>query len=473
MVEELWRRPGARRSRRLSWWVAVWLGVLLVVLGATAGSAAQINVNTLDDSESDDGLCSLREAIVAANTDSEYLGCPEGELVDDIQIAVGGTIELTADLPDITRDVNIRGLGPSVTVVDGLGQYGIISFFVTRFGDGNKLLLEDLRLTHGSRARGAAVLIGDFVDVTIRLCELDNNQTTGTGGAIDVQANFRLTIEDSTIRDNESGGSGGGIWVRRGEVRISGSTLARNTATSGSGGGIWSEVPTELQVASSTLSGNRADGHGGGLAVSGPVSVTASLTSTTVTDNAADDDQDGSGDGGGLAVLDGATISIGNTIVGANVDRSGASECPDALADATSALTSTGFSLVTVNSCVAGAFPTGNPNANNDQVGSDGSPQDPLLDALTSNGGPTQTHEPLMASPVIDQGSCTGEPGDQRGWGAGGGGRIVDDLDIVDLDDGCDIGSVERGAGEIVIIDEIFSDGFEGMNTDEWSEIAS
>ena len=456
---------GRRPAFRLVLAVTFSLSVLL--LGGADARAAVINVNTLDDTESNDGLCSLREAIIAANTDSAHLGCTAGNLLDDIEIVVGGTIELTSDLPDIVRDVNIRGLGTTVSILDGMAQYGIISFFVTGFGDGNKLVLEDLRLTNGLHARGPAVEIGDFVDVTIRRCELDNNESTGTGGAVDVQSNFRLVISDSTVRDNVSAGSGGGIYARRGELYITSSTLARNTATGGSGGGFWSEIPTEIRVARSTLSGNRADGHGGGLAMSGAPLRGASVTSSTVTNNFADDDQDGSGDGGGIAALGGAVLSIANTIVGPNADRSGGAECPDASADATSSLTSTGYSLLTNNACVAGAFPTGTPNANNDQVGSD-----PLLEMLASNGGPTQTHEPMMVSPVIDQGSCPGEPSDQRGLGAMSGGRVVDDIDIVDLDDGCDIGSVEFGAGEIVIIDEIFSDGFESMNLDEWSEIS-
>ena len=446
------------------------LGLVLSTSAASWSFADLINVTTLIDSEADDGACSLREAIVAANTDSEYLGCAEGDLVDDIQITVPGTIELTSDLPDITRDVNIHGLGPTVSIVDGMGQFGIISFFTTRFGDGNKLLLEDLRLTNGSRDRGAAVEIGDFVDVTIRRCELDGNQTTGTGGAVDVQANFRLTIQNSTLMDNVSGGSGGAVYVRRGELTIAGSTLSGNHAAVGSGGGVWVDVPTRLQVSSSTFSGNSADTHGGGLAMSGAAAVSASLTSSTVTDNRSDNEQDGVGDGGGLALVAGAELSIANTIVGPNVDRSAAAECPDAYADVTSSLSSTGFSLVAVNACVVGNFPTGNPNANNDQVGANGSPHDPLLGLLADNGGPTATHEPMMASPVIDQGSCTGEADDQRGWGGPGGGRIVDDMDIVDLDDGCDIGSIELGAGPIVVIDEIFADGFESMDITEWSE---
>ena len=80
-----------------------------------------------------------------------------------------------------------------------------------------------------------------------------------------------------------------------------------------------------------------------------------------------------------------------------------------------------------------------------DQVGTAGSPLDPKLNALGSNGGPTRTHLPKSTSPALDEGSAF-EPGtdtyscrptDQRGVD-----RPVDgdgDGDAV-----CDVGAVER-----------------------------
>ena len=41
-----------------------------------------------------------------------------------------------------------------------------------------------------------------------------------------------------------------------------------------------------------------------------------------------------------------------------------------------------------------------------DQVGTDGSPIDPLLGALADNGGPTMTHALLDGSPAIDTGTA-------------------------------------------------------------------
>ena len=58
---------------------------------------------------------------------------------------------------------------------------------------------------------------------------------------------------------------------------------------------------------------------------------------------------------------------------------------------------------------VGTAFPApstpGTPNINADYVGTPAAPIYRVLSALVDNGGPTRTHRPLVASPVIDQGA--------------------------------------------------------------------
>jgi CSLREA domain-containing protein len=57
-------------------------GLLIIsgVMGViTLGLAsATLTVTTTSDTISNDGLCSLREAIIAANTDSAFHDCPAG-----------------------------------------------------------------------------------------------------------------------------------------------------------------------------------------------------------------------------------------------------------------------------------------------------------------------------------------------------------------------------------------------------------
>ena len=46
--------------------------------------AGPITVTTTSDSIADDGFCSLREAVIAANTDSSFHDCPAGSGADTI-----------------------------------------------------------------------------------------------------------------------------------------------------------------------------------------------------------------------------------------------------------------------------------------------------------------------------------------------------------------------------------------------------
>jgi CSLREA domain-containing protein len=72
--------------------------VLLIALGVSLGisvvavrtvTAAAITVNTTDDELNADGDCSLREAIVAANTDTAVDACPAGSGADTINLPAG------------------------------------------------------------------------------------------------------------------------------------------------------------------------------------------------------------------------------------------------------------------------------------------------------------------------------------------------------------------------------------------------
>src|SRR5205085_4083018 len=169
-------------------------------------------------------------------------------------------------------------------------------------------------------------------------------------------------------------------------------------------------------------------GSGGGI---GTVA-TLTLTNSTVTANTA------SGSGGGLARTAGVT-TIQNSIIGANT---GVVSAPDI----SGTVQSDGFNLIQSTS---GA--TINPNGG---AGPDITGQDPLLNALMDNGGPTFTHSLQCSSPAIDKGKAFGAAPDslkdQRG-----GSRPFDFADAVYPNalggDGSDIGAYEtQSAGGCV-----------------------
>lgn len=79
--------------------------------------AATITVNSTADTEANDGVCTLREAIKAANTDTASGAsggeCLAGSGTDTIEFNISGvgphTISPTSALPDITAPVIIDG----------------------------------------------------------------------------------------------------------------------------------------------------------------------------------------------------------------------------------------------------------------------------------------------------------------------------------------------------------------------------
>lgn len=107
--------------------------------GAITPEGNTITVNTLSDPGpvATDGLCSLREAIQAANSDVASGALP-GEcaagssLGADVISLMGltGNVGLTGALPNITSDITITGPGAGVLAVRGNG--GPIAFSTSR-----------------------------------------------------------------------------------------------------------------------------------------------------------------------------------------------------------------------------------------------------------------------------------------------------------------------------------------------------
>ena len=89
----------------------------LLLASASPAKAAVITVTDTGDLVLNDGLCTLREAIVSANFDSSLFGCTEGSGADEIVLPPGlylpsrsGTLEdvgWQGDL-DITDSVTLK-----------------------------------------------------------------------------------------------------------------------------------------------------------------------------------------------------------------------------------------------------------------------------------------------------------------------------------------------------------------------------
>ena len=224
---------------------------------------------------------------------------------------------------------------------------------------------------------------------------------------------------DSTVSENFTEGQashGGGIHGRSVQVSLTYSTLSGNNtrAQSSDGGGI-SALGSNVVLTSSTVSGNSAAGTGTSTASNsdggGVIAGTVVLTNSTVSGNSA------TGEGGG--VLASRVFSTNSTITDNSAGSSGGGIAFD----------SGGFvEFRLVNSIVAGntddgtapdirqssSFPDVEHSLIGDTTGSDITPltgsgnildQPALLGPLADNGGPTNTHAPLVGSLAIDAGS--------------------------------------------------------------------
>ena len=274
-----------------------------------------------------------------------------------------------------------------------------------------------------------------------------SNAGTLTLSAVTITGNAAGSGGNGGASPGGNGGFGGGVF-NNGTLAINNSTINANNAgtggdgvtggAGGSGGGIYNTGAGTLTITNSTISGNQtgpggspagaAGGSGGGIATAG----TLTLTSSTVTANTA------TGSGGGLSRTAGVT-TIQNSIIGGNT---GGVSAPDI----SGTVQSDGFNLIQSTS---GATINQNGGAGPNITG-----QDPLLNALMDNGGPTFTHSLQCSSPAIDKGKAFGAAPDslrdQRG-----GTRPFDFADAVYPNavggDGSDIGAVEtQSAGGCV-----------------------
>jgi CSLREA domain-containing protein len=469
---------------------------LAAPFGAAAAGAATIIVDTDLDADSADGVCSLREAILAANSDAAHNDCAAGSGPDRIVFALTTPAEiiLTADLPVITETLLIRGPGPLQLTLSGADLHRLLHFDTADGGwlGVERLTLYDGRSPGGAGGHGGGAYVGGGEEALFHRVTFLENRSADAGGGLAVVSTgsppTSVTVLECLFSGNESEGpSGGGgvaLIATGGEVRVVRSTLLDNLVMheSGSGGGIVARRGT-LVLEASTVGNNRAKRSGGGVAlqVTGPTPSLGSLIvrDSTITGNLADSNGDLDGEGGGLHLSaeppHTSTLALENSVVAGNFDN-GPLEPSDLSCAADLQLVASSASFIGSNQGCDTLFPTGSPNADGNYVGTPAAPLDPLLLPLADNGGPTPTHRPLFSppfviSPLIDRGSCPDVGADQRGFGdLAAGLRRVDLVDVPTPPggDGCDIGAVEVGAAA-GIDPVLFADGFEAGHTLLWS----
>jgi CSLREA domain-containing protein len=192
-------------------------------------AASSITVNSLSDvANGSDGLCTLREAITAANNNAAS-GVTGGECaagsssgLDAINFSVTGTIDLTAALPNISSDMTLNGPGSAQLTVRRSTSAFYRVFTITSGNVG----LTGITVRDGRAPDGAGTDIsaggGIWNNGTLNLTDVSvisnraGDSDLGHGGAIFNQGSLTTTtcLASGNAAGNSggTGGSGGGIY---------------------------------------------------------------------------------------------------------------------------------------------------------------------------------------------------------------------------------------------------------------------
>ena len=433
--------------------------LLLFLFSSTSLFAATITVDVNTDGTGAVDECELRDAILAANTNAAVNGCTAGNGSDLIIFSPALSnkkITLTADLPTITGGLEIAGPGKDLLRITGNHLYGM---FIVTTGSFS-FTIKGLTLFGGVAASGACISLTSTFSFTTLIEDvlLESCQSTSSGGAIKIYTNSgtsSATLRRVTLKENTSGTGGGAISLSSKTALIEDSTLESNSANAG--GALSVGVSTQLSINRSTFWDNEAADRGSAILLFS-TSIVTELASTTVVNNRVTDTIV---DSEGAAIYTSGTVSLINTVVANNIEQNPFHDISDLTGGESSQIITLGHNFIGNNEGSAAVFPAG-VQANGDQAGTAKSYRDARLDPLADNGGPTRTAMPkISGSPLVDQGSCSSEVRDQRGFGNPGSElRIIDILGEPNADDGCDIGAVEYLAKEFVPV-VVFKDGFE------------
>ncbi|MDY0019038.1 MAG: choice-of-anchor Q domain-containing protein, partial [Anaerolineae bacterium] len=259
-----------------------WIGIPVI-----PASAASLTVTSLADTTTDDGQCTLREAILAANNAAANDDCGASSPGDDlITFNVSGTITLSSVLPAIANAgaLTLDGSGRSITLSGG---YTVRILYVE---SGAALTLKNLTIT-GGRAPSFDYGGGVYNNgtLTVENCTFSNNNGYNAGGGI-YNNSGTLTVTNAIFSNNEAA-DGGGIYNQAGSVTVTGTTLSGNSVNY-NGGGIHNNSGV-MTVQNSTFSQNYAYLSGGGILNTGQTSLLTLQNSAFMSNTV-------SGTGGGI-----------------------------------------------------------------------------------------------------------------------------------------------------------------------------
>ena len=162
---------------------AVVLPLLFLAMSGLA-RAATIVVNTLDGGSPPAPLCTLEDAVLAADTKLPQDGCIAGTGNDTIEFSVTGTINIDAKMTINTTDpVSINGPSVGGIIISGGNSKEILLADV-----GSKVTLNNLTFIDGSTSGGGGAIDADGTSLEVDNCTFSNNDAGEIGGQSTLQA---------------------------------------------------------------------------------------------------------------------------------------------------------------------------------------------------------------------------------------------------------------------------------------------
>jgi CSLREA domain-containing protein len=401
------------------------LAFAVTLVFTAPAAAATFNVTTTADTAlgSCDASCTLREAVVAANTDpGSTIVVPAGTYTLALGFLTDDDDGLMGDL-DILASVTIQGAGAGETIIDA-GPYRRLVHvpYIGLLCDHDpQIAISGVTLTGADRIEEGAGIFLLCGDLTLSDSAIVDNKARSGGGGLSVGSGTTATVVRTKIAGNsEEGigsvdfsGGGGGIRVEiQGFLDLRDSEVSGNTSGAegegiGEGGGILNRgeaTLTNVTVSGNTAAGDQDPGFGGGI-FSYEEASTTTLLNVTIVDNRAGPGTNGPslGCGGNIGTSEfcntggsDGNVILRNTIIAAGEGRPGEENCSGL------GIVSEGHNLEDSNTCgLASAGDITN--------------IDPILGALAENGGPTRTHALTEPSPPIDRADAPACPdADQR-----------------------------------------------------------
>ncbi|MGH2654220.1 MAG: choice-of-anchor Q domain-containing protein [Actinomycetota bacterium] len=473
------------------------LAVISLTLLTTPAAAATFIVTRFDDpppGNCDPNDCSLREAVIAANTAAG---------ADIIQLSAGtytlsipGTAEDAAangDL-DVTDPLTIQGTGRDATIINAGGaatneahfevMASLTMSMLTITGGANTpgldydsvsgiglrgtgtLTLTDVAITgNTTAATGCCSGITGESGSTMTLTNVDiTNNTSGSNCCAGIVATSDITLTNVRINGNRSENCCVGVTAN-GTLNFTNVEIVDNFSADGCCAGIVASLDDPSTLTNVTVARNTAGGADfdccAGVTTSGTLTLknatvadnstvdccagvwssgTNSLNNVTVVRNVANSDNNnvGGDDDGSGVVHTGGTFTIQNTLVHSNTVGTGAMG-PDCFGT----ITSGGYNIIGTTADCTFTPSTG------DQLG-----VNPLLGALADNGGFVPTVPIQKGSPAVNGGNPAVP---------GSGGSACEAADARGLARNCDIGAYELTFCRKVAVNRIGTTGNDSL----------